>query len=565
MEEEKDKKTSALNDTPATRAHDVRIRKASGIKTQEDVKEEIEAAYALFIYLCKTDYIFYLRVNHLFDELFTYLNELTPNKKTGGTQKATKPLKPREFTTTVYKTLESSDELRKIHQLLDELNRKIIEDDSKLDQWLYTARQLREVKFEHYFAVRDNRHEAHVALFNVLEQAVNDQAVKGQPHYEALVRVYEQEKVNLAHMRHEVATNYINPDGSQNLKAMQESAEDVSRRYESAKNNILSLLQKPGLGVYKKQADDVITQADEKLEAINIKYNTMIEALELKLQKLCIDSKVEQKSIISNLSQLIQQIQKTNEPNLNSHERDAFDRFVHSIDKHSESIDNVTTPEALQGILGSVAHDLNQFIDVVKDNPNLTTILPKLKEVQGLLATKAQQALVAHEPASPAEEHKVKLAAPTAHVDIGIKASAADTGSLKNDAPLQAHSATYKEQLSQLRPKVIPKAHIADNPLSALLSQVEDSFTQAKEAMDEVELSEDEEDLTEIDELIQQVKTDLAASKEVPHKNIEKLKNKIGCLGTAYSENNYFREADLLLEQITAKLEEPDSLTPQTP
>ncbi len=565
MEEEKDKKTSALNDTPATRAHDVRIRKASGIKTQEDVKEEIEAAYALFIYLCKTDYIFYLRVNHLFDELFTYLNELTPNKKTGGTQKATKPLKPREFTTTVHKTLESSDELRKIHQLLDELNRKIIEDDSKLDQWLYTARQLREVKFEHYFAVRDNRHEAHVALFNVLEQAVNDQALKGQPHYEALVRVYEQEKVNLAHMRHEVATNYINPDGSQNLKAMQESAEDVSRRYESAKNNILSLLQKPGLGVYKKQADDVITQADEKLEAINIKYNTMIEALELKLKTLSIDSKKEKKNIIAGISSIIKQTQEVMNENLSPREHAAFRDLLRQMNKHSESIDNVTTPEALQGILGSVAHDLNQFIDVVKDNPNLTTILPKLKEVQGLLATKARQSPVAYEPSSPTEEHKVKLTSPIAPVDIGINASSADTGALKNDAPLQAHSAIYKDQLSQLRTETIPEAHTADNPLSALLSQVEDSFTQAKDAMDEVELSDAEEDLTEIGELIQQVKEDLATSKEAPHKNIEKLTKKMGDLKRDYPENNHFREADILLEQITAKLEEPDSLTPPSP
>lgn len=551
MEEEKDKKTSSLNDAPATKAHDVTIRKSSGIKTQEDVKEEIELAYALFIYLCKTDYIFYLRVNHLFDALFTYLNELTLNKKIGSYQKEAKPLEPREFTTTVHKPLESTDEIRRIHQFLDDLNRKIIEENSKLDLWLYTARQLREVKFEHYSAVRDNRHEAHVALLNVLEQAVNDEAVRGQPHYDALVRVYEQEKVNLAFMQHEMGKNYTNPDGTQNLEAMQQSAEDVSRRYESAKINILSVLEKPGLGVYKKQADDVITQADEKLEAINLKYNAMVQVLELKLQKLCFDSKAEQKSIISNLSQLVQQIQKANEPNLNSHERDAFDRFVHSIDKHSESIDNVTTPEALQGILGSVAHDLNQFIDAVKDNPNLTTILPKLKEVEALLVTKAQQVPLAFQPSSPAEDHNAKLAAP-------------DTGALKNETSSQVHSTMYKEQLSQLRMEIIPESHAADNPFSELMSQVEESFTQAKEAMDEVELSEDEEDLTDIDELIQQVKEDLAASK-APHQSIEKLKKKMSDLMYAYPENNHFLGADNLLQQLSAKLEEPDSPAPASP
>ena len=561
-----DKKPAFLKDAPLSRALDYAYRKSSGaIKTQEDVKEAIEAAYALFIYFCKNDYIFYLRVNNLFDELFRYLNELVPNQKTAVHQKEAKQVEPREFTTTVQKTIESSDQSRVINKIIEDLNRVTHQQKhSQLDLWILTSQQLAQVKFEHYSAIRDNRYHAHVALVRVLNNAVNDASFKSNPHYEDLLRACEQEKRNLNLMQSEMAKKHINLDGSKNIEAMHQSSDKISEGYESAKANILALLQKPGLGAYKKQADDVINQADDKLGIINTKYNAMIEALEIKLQTFCVDSKLEQKNIFSALAALIVQTQKEMNDNLSPHEHAAFNNLVKSINQHKKSIDSVTTPEALQAILGLCAEDLRRFMDKVKDNPHLSTILSKLKSIDGLLSTQAHRVTQASEqPSVPpvidsAQEYIDKPSAPKSDFEMVIKSSGES---------LLAASATvkYRDEFAILRMDVGDQSNDLDNPIALFLSEVEYNFKLGKKSMDEDEFKDELDDLTKIDKLLGEMKMDLGVSKDVLYKKLETITIKISDLKRDYPENNYFSEADSLLKQLKSKLDEPDISSSASP
>ena len=520
--------------SPITQKFNAWIRKLNGFKTQEDIKEDVEREHYIFVYLCETNYIFYLLAHNLLHLLNKYLNELTDTHKLRihRLHHMVLPKDPLETAIQFKSVLKSPEQNIYLHQLLEYLHHMAEQQNLQLNLWFHTAHQLRQVEFEHYQAIRDNRQQAYQSLFHVLEQTVSDTNTH-EPFYQHLHNMYEQERAQYFDLQTESIKPCINPDGTQNLEAMKQSQDKVVQAYEHLKKTLMTALSAPQyqanekVQIYLSQVNTKAYQYDRELEIINTKFNALKNILQQRLETLRSNCKEEQKKLIDNLSELIG-CTKDNCSDLTKDEQSAFSHFIHQLKTHKENIDSIKTPESLQKIIGLCAHDLNDFIDQIKNNPQLKTTLTQLSDIKKLLMANATKA---HLPEAMLEEKMLPKAAPL-------------QPSLIKRAESIATTQVFKAEIHKLSSPSLLDPHLFE-----LLDEAERNFTAAK-INPANPIDPEDEDVKIIETLFSKTKKTHIGSDENQYKNIDDLLNKVKSLKLFNPKNMELKDAMKNLDKL---------------
>jgi hypothetical protein len=561
-------------DSPTQKIFSAWMRKLMGIKTPEDIEEQNAIQYYIYLFLCETNYIFYLMSHGLYSLLHEFLAQYTP--KSHDENDVYQALNnPPPLSPVIPYLMHNPSEITQLTPtLLEYLHQVTREEKLGLDLWIYTRHRLKEITFEHAFNVRENRHQAYQDLFHVLEELVDIKNID-EPFYQEVLQIYEAERQHYLELSQECQNQYINLDGSPHVEAMELSRDKVIQGYDALKTTIIDALtaldardNHPLIKTCLIKANDIIHKSDQTVAAINHKFNTLKEILELRIHELAHESQTEYQQLIAELGKLIKHTHTELNMHLNEEEHISFENFMKTLTGHQKKLNTLDKPSSLQALLGECALDLEEFIQLIHQNTVLSPIASTLHDIQKLLSRKATQTFTTHDPVTQknayhATEDLINSLPEDPQEPIHTSIQQITESSQQKAEPLPTNhqvnfscikqTLDFKNKTKLLREEESPPPDARNMHYFELLTKVEQNIHHAKNSIEALS-TEPNELLNEITASIQAMKAAFERAGEIPSEEINQTLEKIRELTLEHFDNAQLNEAEAHLSTLNDEL-----------
>lgn len=576
---------SDSTDSPIASAFNEWTREQLGIKTLEDVKKENLLEYQKIIFLCEHNLIFNLMFHNRFDllrELFAEFEQKNGKKSNSKNETRKTPLQKQIVLSTTTVMAITTQQIEALFQHVEALKLE----QPKLNRWLILQENLRQLEYAHATEQSQNRMKIMKRFLRALQNVIDDVSVE-QSIRDEFKDLYQEVLLELTIMETEYQKLCLNKDGTINVEEKQDIAKKMMDINTQVSKKIRHKFQRHPDALKKhidkyKQVEHDSREAEKKT---NTKFEGLKEVARAQLSHVISEAKAEQKEKLDTLKSFISEARNTLQGTLTEEQNLSFEQFIQQLEEHSQSVDIVDTPEALQDILKECAEHLNHFIAIAEDIPEIMTTLPGLKEVSAHFLNVSQEKVNAPNLDPPNtswtearakavktapledtdevyfEQHKNAPTPQIAHQEV-LKAPAEEAiespTTPQQQMKAELSSVREAEQQATLEADLFLIEEENQDDIKDHIESIEENFTSTQDKVTPL-FEEDYETVTQIETLIHGLKRAFEEHQSIKASDVEKLQEAINTLSDSHPEIRELKRITKHLDELAELLEEPDN------
>ena len=555
-------------DSPILQEFTAWVKKMNGFKTLEDIKNDNNLEYYIFLFLCEHNIIFRLTVQNRFDLLLEFLTALTAKHRT--------PRDPRDRDQNKQSMEELPSALSKTTTPVEDVfaHLKALESAKiQFEVWCTLHKALKELKHEHLVAQRENRRDAAAALTPILDKMYSEiDTDEDEDDFDIAFRA----AIAALQKRHQARVHEMDREcgkTKQTPSRVRASAQRTIALFNEGRNDIFGVMDAhpERTAVHRRASQKICSEYDNAFSKINKKYNTLIAMLEVRVEELCTENKATQKKYLEKVGELASEIQREFRDNLDGNQKHAFAQFQQKLGVHVKAIEQVKNPEDLQAILGACAQDLTMLIRPLQKNPNMRSGIVALEETQKILHNFAYQkpekhhlwqknssgTCVASEIEALQQEHPLSKQSPASELGrLFLATDISDTADTTSGISLNRFGDSPPRDVSLQKEAKITlqgmRAEKSTDGILALMNDIQKKFEEAKED-EEDPISASEEEIQAINKLIEGLQRSAREANSLDSSDLEELQDKIDKLQIKHPENNALPEVAINLAKLTSQ------------